>query len=364
MPHHAPFPLNRQASLVALISAAFSSLALAAPAARVDFAVGEVNIAAPDGALRKAEKGAELNQGETINTLGNGRAQIRFTDGAFMSLQPNTSFKVDEYSYAGREDGKEKGFFSLIKGAMRTITGAIGRKNQDTYQVKTSYATIGIRGTGYTASLTNPLIVKVNDGAIILYNKAGDVVLTRGQSGIVRSPDDKPERTDTEPVLPPAQTWMENTELVENERREWGEVELQDFLSAVAPGFTSALQPSSSIPLYGFSNVSSVTHNYSLDSSSGTATASSGSLNATFSPLSDTVSASLSLSTNQGSLSGSGDGTFPNFSSNSCPSCTFQGFIAGSNAERAYVNYTVNSSSGSADFSLTNHSVFCSGVCT
>ena len=53
--------------------------------------------------------------GDTIVT-GDGRAQIRFTDGSLVSLRPNSQFRIDEYNYPGAPDGTEKGFFSLLKG--------------------------------------------------------------------------------------------------------------------------------------------------------------------------------------------------------------------------------------------------------
>ena len=94
------------------------------------------------------DKGAEISNGDTIRTGDGGRAQVRFSDGALISLQPTTEFRVDNYEFSNQPTGQEKGFFSLIKGGMRTITGLIGRSNRDNYKVTTSVATIGIRGTG------------------------------------------------------------------------------------------------------------------------------------------------------------------------------------------------------------------------
>jgi hypothetical protein len=53
--------------------------------------------------------------------------QLRFTDGAYVSLQPQTLFRVDDYRYDGKADGNERGFFSLLKGACapsRVLSGA------------------------------------------------------------------------------------------------------------------------------------------------------------------------------------------------------------------------------------------------
>lgn len=176
------FNLNRQAFIAALITAAFP-LSSHAAAGRVEFAVGGVNALGQDGTSRSLAKGGEINNGDTIQTI-DGRAQIRFSDGGYISLQPNTEFKVEDYSYSGKSDGSEKGFFSLVKGGLRAITGAIGHTNKQAYRVNTPVATIGIRGTEYLAQLNSTrLLVKVGDGAVYLVNAAGDIVLYKGQIG-------------------------------------------------------------------------------------------------------------------------------------------------------------------------------------
>ena len=121
---------------------------MAADAAKVDFVVGEVVAIQADGTRRQLARGAGVGVAETVDT-GSGRAQLRFTDGAMVSLQPQTQFRVDAYEFKGGADDSEKGFFSLLKGAMRTITGAIGKANRQAYRLDTPVATNRIRGHDY-----------------------------------------------------------------------------------------------------------------------------------------------------------------------------------------------------------------------
>ena len=197
-----PFRLIGRVALLALICAATPAVGQAASVARVEFAIGSVNAIAPDGKVRPLAKGSEINVGDTID-IAEGRAQVRFTDGAYASLQPQTQFRVDEYRYEGKADGSEKGFFSLLKGGLRTITGVIGRVNRETYQVYTSTATIGIRGTEYLAKLGSPLTVSVGGGAISLTNKAGILVISEGQSAFVADFNTLPVIIFDKPFLPP-----------------------------------------------------------------------------------------------------------------------------------------------------------------
>lgn len=121
-----------------------------------------------------------------------------------VSLQSDTEFRIDNY-HSGKPDGQEKGFFSLLKGGLRTITGLVGRVNRSNYQVTTNVATIGIRGTEYTAILGDGVLhVNTGEGLIEVCNAAGCMLLASGESGIV-SGSRAPSRTDSKPQLPPTQ---------------------------------------------------------------------------------------------------------------------------------------------------------------
>ncbi len=152
MPPYPEYKLKKIAAAVAaLLSATVPLTGQGATAGRVNFAYGPVTAEAPDGEKRPLRRGSLINPGDTIHT-SRGRAQVRFTDGAYVSLKPASSFRVDEYRYSGKPDGEERGFFSLLRGGLRTITGLIGRVNNKTYRVSTPAATIGIRGTEYVVA--------------------------------------------------------------------------------------------------------------------------------------------------------------------------------------------------------------------
>jgi len=192
------------AVLMAALAAAFPLTGQAAGAARVDFATGDVKALTPDGRSRTLDKGAEIATGETIDT-GNGRAQVRFTDGAQVSLQPQTQFRIDDYRFGGKADGSEKGFFSLLKGGLRTITGLVGRNNRDNYKVTTTVATIGIRGTEYTVAYGNSITATTGDGIIELCNAAGCLVLHSGETGHVTDGNTSPVLSNKKTELSPPQ---------------------------------------------------------------------------------------------------------------------------------------------------------------
>jgi len=217
----APFRLNRSGLLLAVVSAAFASQ-VGAAAGRAEFIVGGVTIAGRDGVQRPLARGSELDNGDTVRT-NDGRAQIRFTDGAYVSLQPNSEYSIRDYRFDNRADGTERGFFGLLKGAMRTVTGAIGRINRDRYQVQTPTATVGIRGTGGVIQVQDDgsTLVIGTSGIWSLTNPAGSVDVPAGTSALAPTdPGQPPQETTQAPTSGPAPVQQKQPEFVAGEQRD------------------------------------------------------------------------------------------------------------------------------------------------
>jgi hypothetical protein len=177
-----------------------------AAAARADFVYGNVTVAGLDGREQPLLRGAELDNGDTVRTW-EGRAQLRFTDGAYVSLQPQSEFAIRDYRFDGRTDGTEHGFFGLLKGAMRAVTGLVGRVNRDQYQITTPTATIGIRGTGGVIQVRDDgsTLIVGTSGIWSLTNPAGSIDVPAGVSALAPSPPDAPpQRTSEAPQAGPA----------------------------------------------------------------------------------------------------------------------------------------------------------------
>lgn len=174
--------LNTRGLIAAAIASAASGQALAEQAGRVSFVTGEVTASSADGQTRALKRGDIINGGDKIQT-GVGRLQIRFSDGGFVSLQPNTVFGVDQYLYANKPPEETSLFFSLLQGGMRTVTGAIGKVNKQAYKVRTPVATIGIRGTEYLARVdAKRVIVSVGSGFVNVSNEHGNITGGSGQN--------------------------------------------------------------------------------------------------------------------------------------------------------------------------------------
>src|SRR5690625_4245165 len=183
-----------------LIIATPAVLAKTDPAATTLFAKGAVTAESPTHGHRQLEKSAAIYEDERINTHTDGRVQLRFTDGGLVSLMPDTLFTVEEYFYDSEDEGAL--VFGLLKGGLRTVTGAVGKKQHEQYELKTPVATLGIRGTEYIAVLNPPntLRVHVGRGKVVLTNDQGELRSEEGHNGIVVQ-GQAPQLSDEPPVF-------------------------------------------------------------------------------------------------------------------------------------------------------------------
>lgn len=229
--------------ILLLLLVAIPGLAIA-DSGRVLYVAGQVTVER-DGRLYRAVKNARVIEGDTIETSETGRLHIRMSDRTLLSLKPDTRFTIQTYRHAearsartgtsqGSAPGTDRSVFALFKGGFRAITGLIGQRNKNAFSVNTPVATIGIRGTSFVANLEVPegqtsasgadvldptqfvqlaqagamqpgslappatdgtrLTVGVGDGAVILSNAGGTLVLENGEFGEVTADSQAPQR--------------------------------------------------------------------------------------------------------------------------------------------------------------------------
>jgi hypothetical protein len=209
--------LSGKGLLAAMVATLICGQSFADVAGRVTFVAGKVTAIGSDGNTRTLTKGELLNSGERLDT-GTGRLQIRFTDGSLMSLQPNTVFGLDNYTFSRNKPQDGTLLFNFIRGGIRTVSGAIGRVNRANYAVKTPVGTIGIRGTGYTATQepNGRLLVTVNKGIVNISNEFGNRDISSGQTFQIQQ-DKAPEPAESgvmaeAPATPPQAQEENNTD--------------------------------------------------------------------------------------------------------------------------------------------------------
>ncbi|EAR62377.1 FecR family protein [Neptuniibacter caesariensis] len=109
------------------------------------------NTAQMEGAeVRKLKRQSSVYTTDTISTGAKSVLQLRFTDGSRLSLREESLFEVAEYRFDRDKPEKGRSVYKLLKGGLRTITGAISDADTTNYSVQTPIATIGVRGTHYS----------------------------------------------------------------------------------------------------------------------------------------------------------------------------------------------------------------------
>jgi hypothetical protein len=194
-------PTFKHALIVVALAAAYPLHGHAA-AGVAQFIAGDVSVRRGAG-NDKLAKGSAIESGDDIVTGSAGQAQIRFSDGGLVSLQPNTQFKIDRYADAN--DPKQDGFLvNFVRGGMRAITGLIGKRNRENYKVQTATATIGIRGSAFNASYNTDgsLNVGTEKDEIEVCTNAGCVGLKFGESARVGGNNQLPTRTNVITTFP------------------------------------------------------------------------------------------------------------------------------------------------------------------
>jgi hypothetical protein len=170
-----------------------SSQGHAAVAGTVDSLSGSVNVARNGAAAQPLTTGASVNEGDQISTGSDSWVLLEMVDGASLTLRGKTRMRIDAYVHSETDQTASKSWLSLLEGAMRSVTGAIGAFNPPSYRLTTPVVTLGIRGTDhetayYLPGSTEPGVEpgvydKVNQGETYLHTQRGDVNLKAGQAG-------------------------------------------------------------------------------------------------------------------------------------------------------------------------------------
>jgi len=153
-----------------------------APAGHALWVFGQVERVGADGVAKPLAKGDAVFEGDVIRSAAGSHAQFVMTDEALVAVRAETSVKFTKYMYAGREDGTERAVIELLKGGLRSVTGAIGRHNKENYQLKNEMHVIGIRGTDHETFTTDSgTFSRVTVGGTWLQGSGGRIDVAPGQ---------------------------------------------------------------------------------------------------------------------------------------------------------------------------------------
>ncbi|TAN67446.1 MAG: hypothetical protein EPN17_11065 [Methylobacter sp.] len=105
----------------------------------ISFAKGSNAAQLPGAAPRILGKDTEIFQGDNIQTTERSFVIVEFTDGAKVTVRPNSNFSIDHYD---SQSGQKTAQLVLYQGGANTSTGAIAKDNPENFQIKTPTATV------------------------------------------------------------------------------------------------------------------------------------------------------------------------------------------------------------------------------
>lgn len=168
---------------------AFGFSAIAAEPSGTALAV--VQSASVDGTTgqRVLQATAPLYTGDRVRTGNIGEAQIKFRDDTKLVVGPNSSVLIDKFLFNPDQTARAVSI-NAVKGTFRFISGH-GPKSA--YSIRTSTATIGIRGTRFDVAIVNGVTYfALYEGGARLCNRSGKgCVELRGQCDVAMVPPNR-----------------------------------------------------------------------------------------------------------------------------------------------------------------------------
>ena len=171
---------------VALLLLSFASGALASPAVLLSFENKVETAAAGTTAWAAARTNQTLQAGDRLRTLRRSRALLQLSDLSLIRVDELTVLEVRAQSTG------QSGFFDSQSGSIYFFN----RERPSTIEFRTPVASGAIRGTEFHLAVAEngETTLTMLDGEVLLSNAQGDLVLTKGQQGVV-SPGQAPRRT-------------------------------------------------------------------------------------------------------------------------------------------------------------------------
>ena len=158
--------------------------------------------------------GAKICRGDLFRTKPGSVAELTLRDGTKLTVGKDSELVIRDYRIFRKQPNIA--LFDLVKGAFRSVTGSI-TKRPHRFEVTTSVATIGVRGTdfwgGFGVSPDGSLdVVMLSGKGVYVKNDKGQVELDKPGLGTTVTPSGNPA-----------------------EPKAWGDEKLQRAVATITP---------------------------------------------------------------------------------------------------------------------------------
>lgn len=159
-----------------------------------------------EGQLMRVIQQQTLLVDDTVITNENTVAKVQLNDQTTFDLGPNSSLKINRFTYSADQanDAEPRGSLlaTIGAGAIRTITGLLGKLKSNDYEISSTLSTtIGIRGTDFTVRACIDkercgdlygTSVAVREGGISFKNDVAEIDLNKNEFTQVQSATETP----------------------------------------------------------------------------------------------------------------------------------------------------------------------------
>ncbi|MHC1790631.1 FecR family protein [Solidesulfovibrio sp.] len=195
---------------------------------------GQAQAVSPDGARRTLALESPVSKGDRLETGANGVLRITLQDGTSITMQAETSLKINDFLYKNQNPGAMTMVVTFLAGVCRLVTGEIVKHNPEQYKVNSPYATIGIRGTEIGSRITA-------QGQLVALLSGSPISVTdnKGEARMIAQPDYGVDAPANAPLSSPRPLTEEEKRLFAKQvfRQQMNSMRLQMLLQSNRPTF-------------------------------------------------------------------------------------------------------------------------------
>ena len=172
-----------------LVTALLFAPAMSNASGKITAANGKVTVSIAGGQPLPVVADSFVAEGNEVASGQKSRAVVRMEDGQVFAIGENSRFKIEQYRYRAAAPQEGATLLAFLQGSLRVVSGLMASRSPSSFAVRTSTATIGVRGTDFMLSigLDGQLYFQVLDGTIQVTTSAGTVSFSSGAIGVAAS---------------------------------------------------------------------------------------------------------------------------------------------------------------------------------
>jgi hypothetical protein len=144
---------------------------------------GDVRVAAPGAQSRAIVPGQRVDAGSRVSTARGARVLLRFDDGQWAALHEDTELRIERYHFQPSEPAADRATLVLLRGVLRIITGTLGHRNPEAFELRAPNIIVGVRGTDFMLAAAGTTYLQVLEGTVVAVNAGGRATFSAGELG-------------------------------------------------------------------------------------------------------------------------------------------------------------------------------------